>query len=264
MWRFYIYGHRKADSGDLFYIGKGVNRNGKPYFERAKARYSRSPWWNRIVSKHSRTVEIICMCQSAESSAECEQLLISHYGRMEHGGILINLTDGGEGVHGRSASEKTRRLMSLANRGKKRGPHSAEHREKIGLAHMGKKKPPLSLERKAMISAFHKGRKRPPFSESHRQKLSATAKQRAAITDETRQKLRAAILGKKRKPHSEDAKAKMAARRRQYYENNSPSEETRAKWRAAKLGKKIPMSEAGRANIAAARRRYCENRRLRK
>jgi len=42
---------------------------------------------------------------------------------------------------GKKLSEQTKQLISIANKGKKRGPLSEEHRAKIGAGHRGKKKP---------------------------------------------------------------------------------------------------------------------------
>ena len=147
MWNFYIYAHRESDTGKLFYIGKGTNRMGKPYYERAHSKYYRSDWWSRIVSKHGRTVEILCHCRDGDSAIELEQYFIKHFGKRSTGGMLINLTEGGDGAYGRICKESTRLLMSIQLRGKKRGHHSEAHKLKIGLALLGKPRQDFSLSR---------------------------------------------------------------------------------------------------------------------
>jgi hypothetical protein len=95
---------------------------------------------------------------SEEIAFEAEKFLILFYGRVDQGtGCLRNLTDGGEnppsakgikrseafcvGVRERTKglkrTEEAKQSMRLAKLGKKRGPHSMEHRLKISKALQG-------------------------------------------------------------------------------------------------------------------------------
>ena len=108
--------------------------------------------------------------------------MIKWYGRKDtNSGILINKTDGGEGVSGLIHTEETRNKMSEAKKGKpsswlgktpsketrfkmknsalKRGPHSKEIYEKIGQS----------------VSDTKKGK---PLSDKHRAALKEAAKDR--------------------------------------------------------------------------------------
>ena len=64
-----------------------------------------------------------------------EKELILKFGRIDLGtGLLVNLTDGGEGNFGRKASKETRLKMSTTRKGKK---YSDEHKSNISQGMMG-------------------------------------------------------------------------------------------------------------------------------
>jgi hypothetical protein len=64
-----------------------------------------------------------------------ERKMIRWYGRKDLGtGILINMTDGGDGLH--NPSTETRIKLGNSNRGK---PRSEEVRNKISKSNLGKK-----------------------------------------------------------------------------------------------------------------------------
>ena len=87
---FYVYIHRKATTGDVFYVGKGRDK-------RAWTRKSRNVYWHRIVKKHGVIVEILQDGLQEWAALELETDYIALYGRKNTGhGPLINLTDGGD------------------------------------------------------------------------------------------------------------------------------------------------------------------------
>jgi group I intron endonuclease len=149
---------------------------------------------------------------------------------------------------GRKQSEASNRKRSEALKGRVRGPRTEETRAKIAATLKGRQ-PPLTARRpkdyrttaetrermrvaalgkkhtdetKAKISALQKGKKRGPYSAERRANISAALKGRkpsaatmAALrrphSEETKQKLRVAMLGRK---HTDETKAKLSALQR--------------------------------------------------
>ncbi len=128
--RFFVYVHRKADTGEVFYVGKG-SRSQKQPDARAFATSKRSKFWNAVVAKHGLVVEVVSWFSDEADAFEMERGLISYYGRRSDGGHLCNLTLGGEGHAGLSASPETRKKLSAKfsgaghpNWGKKLSPET--------------------------------------------------------------------------------------------------------------------------------------------
>jgi hypothetical protein len=108
--RFFVYQHKTADTGMVFYIGKGTLKKGG--FERAYVTKKRSKFWQAIVAKHGLVVEVLDSFETEHSAFECEQRLIAHHGRRADGGTLCNLTAGGEGHLGLTASPEAKAKLS--------------------------------------------------------------------------------------------------------------------------------------------------------
>jgi hypothetical protein len=83
----YVYGHYKADTGELFYIGKGTGN-------RAWSNHGRSVYWKRVAEKHGRAVQII------EDNLTDEEAYIKEKELIEVVGLnnLVNIIDGGYGI----------------------------------------------------------------------------------------------------------------------------------------------------------------------
>jgi hypothetical protein len=90
---YYTYLHFKADSGELFYVGKGKRARG-----RANSHLNRSQYWHRVVAKHGLRVEIAASWSDEETAYLHEKFLIACF--RDIGVPLVNLTDGGDGVRG--------------------------------------------------------------------------------------------------------------------------------------------------------------------
>jgi hypothetical protein len=129
----YIYRHLKADTGYPFYIGLGKKRG--LHFTTIEAEYSRayvttrsnrSIVWSHIYIKHGVIVEILLDGLSKEEARVKEQEFITLYGRFNYGGILCNITEGGEGTYGLKHSSESKHKMSVSakNRKKKRSEES--------------------------------------------------------------------------------------------------------------------------------------------
>lgn len=99
---FFTYAHSKPD-GTLFYIGKGTQK-------RAYAKDNRNPYWQHIVSKHGRTVNMLAGWDKEKDALLHEQFLIACFRDMGH--KLANVTDGGEGISGHKHSAEAKTKMS--------------------------------------------------------------------------------------------------------------------------------------------------------
>ncbi len=110
MWKHYVYLHRRADDGIVFYVGKGTKRarDTADCFDRAHCASSRNKWWKHVSEKYGHDVEIVAMFAHDSDSRAFEISLIAEYGR-EH---LVNLTDGGDGCAGIVMSHEARSKLS--------------------------------------------------------------------------------------------------------------------------------------------------------
>jgi hypothetical protein len=106
----YVYRHIRLDKNEPFYIGIGSDSN----FQRAYDKTSRNKHWNNISVKEYY-VEILMNDLTWDEACKKEKEFISLYGRIKDGGILANITFGGEGVVGlqqsENSKEKARQLM---------------------------------------------------------------------------------------------------------------------------------------------------------
>ena len=136
--QYYIYQHRKADTNEIFYVGKGT-RN------RANKTHGRSEHWQRVVKKHGIIVEFIVKNIDEELALLCEQEAINIY--KKRGIKLVNHTNGGEGVS--NPSDEVRKKMSLAKKGKispRKGIILSDE-QKLKLSISGKQKPKRALRK---------------------------------------------------------------------------------------------------------------------
>ena len=129
-----------------------------------------------------------------EDIIELEPLLIQEswdkWGKESEGGLVCNLVAGKSVIQ----TDEIKAKISAAQKGVKRGPHSAEAKAKMSVAR--RRRPPPSAETRAKISAAQKGR---TFSAESKAKMSAAKK------------------GKKYGPRSAEAKARMAAAQKAYW-----------------------------------------------
>ncbi|QWY83293.1 putative homing endonuclease protein [Rhizobium phage RHph_X2_25] len=112
--RFYVYMLVRPD-GSIFYVGKGQKRRIYEHERYAKGN-SRKRLYS-IMRKIWRSGNDVLYRLHAffddESSAHAEEArLISLFGKVEEGGLLANVTDGGEGVSGLVHTDESRRRMS--------------------------------------------------------------------------------------------------------------------------------------------------------
>lgn len=139
-YRFYVYSLTYPD-GTVFYIGKGSYRQKLRRIQHHLSNSVHSRYIKNVINKIRVSGEEvhwnILMEYENEVAAFVEEVrLIAFYGRRDMGtGILVNLTDGGEGQSGYI-----------------RSPRSAE---KIRRAHIGKKCPFLIERNKKELAALN-------------------------------------------------------------------------------------------------------------
>ena len=122
---FYVYLHRKATTGQVFYVGKGAGRRA---WEHGEAR--RGTLWQRTARKHGLIVEIAADGLQEWYAHEMECELIALHGRRDSGcGPLVNMTDGGEGTSGRVVPDYVRAKHKAAAQAKAANPECrAKHK----------------------------------------------------------------------------------------------------------------------------------------
>ncbi len=179
---YYVYAYINKKTGKPYYIGKG--KEGRAY--ETNRRVSLPKDRTKIVFLETNLTEL--------GALSIERRLIKWWGRKDNGtGILLNLTDGGDGVSGFSHSEETKRKLSEIASKRRRGPPSAETIRKITDAQKGKKRKPTgprSEEVKRKISESHKGK---VMSEESKRKLSELNKGKV-MSEETKRKISNSLL----------------------------------------------------------------------
>ena len=86
--KFYVYVHRRLDTGEIFYVGKGCRG-------RASSSTGRNPYWKSVVDKVGFESEILVKDLSESSAYSFEREMISLLRKLNI--KLTNLSDGGEG-----------------------------------------------------------------------------------------------------------------------------------------------------------------------
>lgn len=158
---FYVYIHRRGDTDEPFYVGKGKGR-------RAVQCEGRNRYWKCVVDKHGFSVEIVARFASEKEAFVCEMGLISEL--RSAGYILTNMTDGGEGG---SHCAETRARLSELSKGRVYPPRREEWCEKLSVAHKGRR---LSQEHRQRLREVAFSRKHTPAT---RTKLSETMRRLA-------------------------------------------------------------------------------------
>ena len=151
-----------------FYIGIGVST------KRAYSKTHRNDHWKAIVGKTDYEVEVLFDDIDYEYAKIKEKEFIALYKRKEDGGLLCNLTLGGDGVLGIVHTEDARKKMGAPNKGK---TISEWHRKRISEFWKGK---PTPEETKKKMSESQLGEKNSRYgikaSEETRQKMINSAK----------------------------------------------------------------------------------------
>jgi hypothetical protein len=128
-----VYAHIDPRTELPFYIGKGT-------LERANDFRRRSNFYKKISGKifscgMTPLVRILHDDLTENEAFEKERIEISFYGRRNNGtGILVNLTDGGEGVSGFQHSEDAKLRIGAAKKNKTWGEISERRKPKPAMS----------------------------------------------------------------------------------------------------------------------------------
>jgi hypothetical protein len=119
----YMYRHIRLDKNEPFYIGIGSDTN----YKRAFSSNPRTKYWKNITNKTEYKVDIILDNLTWLEACEKEKEFIKIYKRNSDGGILCNITLGGEGAYGRKLSDDTKLKISKSVSGEKHGMFGKTH-----------------------------------------------------------------------------------------------------------------------------------------
>lgn len=169
---FYVYVHRRASDGRVFYVGRGRKR-------RAWVKGRRTTHWQRVVQKHGLCVQIVVSGLDETCAFSIERMIIAKYGRSN----LVNRTEGGEGTSGNVVTEEAKEHLRRVNTGK---IVSAETRQKISDASKGRH---ISEEHRRAVGRSNAAR---PASEKQKAAV-ARANALRQVSDETRMKIGEAL-----------------------------------------------------------------------
>lgn len=146
-----VYQHKKPN-GDVFYIGIGNEK--RPY-----SKLRRNKFWKNVVNKYPNyLIEILHKNLSWDDACKKEIELIKFYGRKVDGGVLCNLTLGGDGANGLKHTDKTKEILKKKSTGNKNCigfKHNEIARFNMSQSHIGKKIP---IEVRKKMSETHLGR----------------------------------------------------------------------------------------------------------
>ncbi len=186
MMKFYVYAYMRED-GTPYYIGKGTGDRAYRQHRRGEVMYD-PPSKDRI--------KILKNDMSEFDAYVCENEMILKYGRKDiETGILINMSDGGEGTSGRPCSDVCKERTRETNTGK---VHTEETRRKVSEAVKGRR-------------WWNDGERDKHCKESPGEEWVLGRLHKSIQTTESRAKTRAANVGTK---HSPETRAKMRAARK--------------------------------------------------
>jgi hypothetical protein len=129
---YYVYQYVREDQTP-YYIGKGKEN-------RAWASHRRSNG-AEIKPKDNSRIQILTENLTEKEAFDLETELIAKYGLKAEGGILVNMTYGGEGL---TPGKELRKHLSKKLTGKKKPPRSEQHSINQSLAQRGIPKPKVS------------------------------------------------------------------------------------------------------------------------
>jgi hypothetical protein len=172
--QFCTYLHRRNDTGEVFYVGKGSPR-------RSRARTGRNSHWVHVAQKHGFTVEILARWPTEAEAFAHEVLLIDVFRQLS--APLTNKSDGGEGATGTVVGEETRRKQREYQQRRRATPGAEEKRIEAMVAALS------TPQHRAKVSARMRAERGTP--EARRKQSEDT---RAAWADPQRRAKRIAAM----------------------------------------------------------------------
>jgi hypothetical protein len=184
---FYVYVHRRADTGEVFYVGKGRGN-------RAWQLAGRNKHWNCIARARGFVVEIVRDGLQEWAAFEHEAELIALYGRKDCGyGPLTNTTDGGEGCSGTIFTSAMREQIARRQLGDWNVSKRADVKEKLSLLFTGPRNPMYKPGISAKVAEKNKGR-----VHSHEARRNMSEAQKGKVfSEETRKRISMSKMGSK-------------------------------------------------------------------
>jgi hypothetical protein len=108
MGKYYVYLHRKASNGEIFYVGKGKGK-------RAEHKTRRNAFWKNINKKHGTVIEYVVKNLKEKEALKIEKKIIK---KLEP---KANLSSGGEsGKTGYKTPKEVKNKISISNKITKR------------------------------------------------------------------------------------------------------------------------------------------------
>ena len=162
---YYVYAYIRKSDGTPYYIGKG--KGNRAFIE------------HRNVSTPKDKTKIVFLETNLTNTGACaiERRLIRWWGKKIEGGVLCNITDGGDGATGPKSEEHKASLRGFRGPyGQQKNPSKRGPRGKVKTGDQRKPREPLSEEAKAKMSAAKKGKSTRPCSEETKAKISAAKK----------------------------------------------------------------------------------------
>jgi hypothetical protein len=219
--RFYVYAYLRSKDSDHgkrltpYYIGKG--QGNRAFF----------PHQRRIPTPKDK--EFIAFVQEGLTEGEAfglERYCIAAYGRIStNTGVLLNLTDGGEGPSGFRFSDELKARMSIAQR----SSMTQERKNKISRAKLGQKH---SLKTKEKMSESKRGH---------------------GVSPETRSKISRTLEGHL---HSPERRAALSRAKSQYlYELTDPEGEIYVTESITEFARQCNLSQGNLSNVVHGKRK---------
>jgi hypothetical protein len=202
---YYVYQHRKADTNEIFYVGKGKQN-------RLNHLNGRNNHWKNIVNKHGFVAEKIIERLDEVLALFAEMEIINIY-RMRCI-KLANITDGGQGLSGYryTMPNETKRKLSEKAQGRpaffKKEHFTEQMRMKVIESNKRRKMTDVMKEKMTFKGLHHTQEHKEYirtkmlgriFSEETKQKISEGQKKREKFSDATRLKMSIAAKNRSRK-----------------------------------------------------------------
>jgi hypothetical protein len=197
---FYVYLHKKATDGSVFYVGKGKGK-------RAYSKFSRNIHWKRTVEKYGYFVEIYKDGLLEEEAFKLEEDLILFYGFDS----LTNMTLGGHTTTGYSHTEESITKMQEIARQRMQDPKEFERcMNNLHLLHEKQRNDPeYRKEVSERVSNYYS-------TVSDEEKKVRVAKMLKTMSDPEK---RASWIENVKAAQTPEVRAKAAAKSKQTWEN---------------------------------------------